>query len=104
MAASLPGPKIQMPPAVGQLFDYQYGPDGKSIIGITMSQSLASFFNVAQQILYNSTRNGNTASRPTSTTPGRWIGMPYYDTSVSSTVFLAKVGPDVWRNGAGTIV
>ena len=93
------GPKVQMPSVVGSMT--QTGPDGAPM---GLRSDWAMFYNVVQQIVFNSSRNGPTASRPTSDFDGRYIGMPYFDTTRGQTVFLKSVNPDVWVNGAGTIV
>ncbi len=62
------------------------------------------FHQSMQQTVYNASRSGPTASRPTSDQPGRFIGMPYFDTTLGLVVFLKSVVPDVWVRGDGTPV
>lgn len=90
---AIAGPKSQF--AVSEMFDFQYDGQGK-VAGATLKPDAASFFQSVQQTAYALTRSGPTASRPTSSLPGRWVGMPYFDTTLTSAVFLSKVNPDVW--------
>ena len=85
------GPKIQAPSNLGQMFET--GPNGE-IIGT--KPQYASFLHSLQQTAFAVTRSGPTTSRPTSNMDGRWIGMPFFDTDISQTVFLQSVNPDVW--------
>ncbi len=62
------------------------------------------FHQSTQQIVYNASRSGPTASRPTSAQPGRFIGMPYFDTDLGFQINLQSVNPDVWVKGDGTPV
>lgn len=45
--------------------------------------------------------SGTTAKRPTS---GVYIGQFYFDTTLNYPVYVAAVGPIVWRNGAAVVV
>jgi hypothetical protein len=56
------------------------------------------------RILFSSTLSGLSADRPTSGLPVRWIGMPFYDTTLGKPIFLHSVNPDVWHDGAGAVV
>ena len=100
--ATIAGPKVQVPSTESDVFEFQYNSDG-TIAAVTMKQGWAAFFNGVQQIAYGSTRNGPTASRPTSTA-SRWIGMPYFDTDLGKPVFLKTASTNVWVDGAGTPV
>lgn len=62
----------------------------------------AAFFHSVQNTLFGSTRSGPTASRPTSALDGRYIGMPYFDTTLGYVIYLKSVNPDVWVDGGGT--
>jgi len=64
----------------------------------------AAFLHSLQQVSWNGSRSGPTGSRPTSSLDGRWIGMPYYDTTLGKPVFLHSVNPDVWHDGSGAVV
>ena len=97
--ATIAGPKIQVPSALSDPFVR----DGAGKI-LAWRSDWASFFHSAQQTVFLLTRSGPTASRPTSVIDGRWIGMPYYDTTLGLPVFLHSVNPDVWHNGAGAVV
>lgn len=82
---AIAGPKIQVPANVTLLDQYTaIRPDWQS------------FFHAVQQQSFNASRSGPTASRPTSSLDGRYIGMPYFDTTISQPVFLSSVNPDVW--------
>lgn len=85
---AIQGPKFQFAVAEPP-FDLQYDAKGQ-IVGILMRPNLAAFLASAQQTLFNSTRSGTTTTRPTSTMPGRWIGMPYFDTTL---------GYPIWWDG-----
>ena len=84
--ALIAGPNIQKPqtPLVDARSDYE------------------AYFTVVGQVSFNGTRSGPTASRPTSTMPGRWSGMPYFDTDLGKMVFLQSVNPDVWITWSGS--
>lgn len=63
----------------------------------------AAFFHSVQQISFALSRSGPTSSRPTSDLDGRWIGEPFFDTTLGQMVFLQSVNPDVWVTwGAAT--
>jgi len=62
------------------------------------------FFHSVQQVTYNLSRSGPTASRPTSSLDARYIGMDYFDTTLGLKITLKSVNPDVWVNGAGAVV
>ena len=85
---------IQLPSAALPLFDK----DGY------VRPDWQAFLQGVYYVAFNSTLSGATASRPTSELPGRWIGMPYYDTTLGFTVYLDSVNPDVWHDGAGNVV
>ncbi len=76
--ATINGPKVQIP-NTGQL-----------------DPGWASFHHSVQQVAFNSTRSGPAASRPTDQLLARWIGMPYFNTDIQQTEFLASIRPDVW--------
>lgn len=89
---TISGPKIQI--IRSQLTDAQGHPTND---GLT-------FLHSVQQITWGLSRTGPTTSRPTSKVDGRWIGMPYYDSTLGKPVFLHSVNPDVWHDGAGNVV
>jgi len=92
--AALAGPKVQVPSALTSVHD-EHG---------LVRPEWQTFFHSVQQTTFIVTRSGPTASRPTSALDGRFIGMPYFDTTLGLTVYLKSVNPDVWVNGAGAIV
>ena len=69
-----------------------------------MAREWATFFSSVQQIAFNHSRSGPTASRPTSTVPNRYIGMDYFDTTLGLKVTLKSTNPDVWVRGDGVAV
>lgn len=71
---------------------------------LALTYEWGAFFSQVNQLLFNMSRSGPTASRPTETLPSRWIGMPYYDSTLGLPVFLHSTNPDVWHNGAGAAV
>lgn len=82
------GPKFQYAVAEPP-FEYQYDQQGK-IVGVYMRPNLVAFLSATQQTLFNSTRSGTTTTRPTDTMPARWVGMPYFDTTL---------GYPIWWDG-----
>ena len=92
--ATITGPKVQVPSPIIPMFDDQ---------GV-MHPQWQVFHHSVQQVAYNMSRSGPTASRPTSNLDARWIGMPYFDTTLGLTIYLKSVNPDVWVNGAGAAV
>lgn len=87
--ATITGPNVQMPQS---LID----DDGNlTIEGQTFLRAL-------QAITFYSSRSGPTASRPTSTS-FRWIGMPYYDSTLGLPVFLHIASTSVWHKADGTV-
>jgi hypothetical protein len=62
------------------------------------------FLQGLQEGVFNMTLSGPTTSRPTSTLPGRWIGMPYFDTDLGYQINLRSVNPDVWVDANGVLV
>lgn len=96
------GPKIQVPSAASQMFDITYGPNSE-LMTMTLKQDWMSLFSSLQQIAFVSTRYGTTGNRPTSTTVGRFVGMPYFDTTLGLPVFLKIASTDVWVKADGTV-
>lgn len=98
---AITGPKVEMPPALSEMFNFRYDYDG-NVIGASLVPEWAAFFNAAQQTLYNASRSGATASRPTSTLPGRFVGMQYFDTDLGLPVFLKTASTNAWVKADGT--
>jgi len=72
----------------------------------TVTMGYATLFHTLQSIAFYSTRSGPTSTRPTSTSEARWIGMPYFDTSLSTRgmpIFLAVASTNVWVDAAGAV-
>ena len=91
---TITGPYIQMPPAQSPMMDK----DGN------LGLDWASFLHSLQQTAFGLSRSGPTTSRPTSTLDGRWIGMPYFDTTLGFEIYLKSVNPDVWVRYDGVSV
>lgn len=91
------GPKVQMPQANAP-FTVQTDDERQSL-----TQEAAAFLSALQSISFYSTRNGPTASRPTGSSD-RWIGMPYFDTSLGKPVFLKIASTNIWVDGSGAAV
>ena len=88
--STITGPKIQVPVWAAEIF-----PDRPDV---------QSFLHSLQNTTFNVSRSGPTASRPTKALDGRFISMPYFDTTLGLTVYLKSTSPDVWVNGTGTPV
>ena len=86
------GPKIQVPSPITPPIDE----NGR------LHPSWQVFHHSVQQLLFAMTRSGPTTSRPTSAMDGRYIMMPYGDTTLGLTVYLKSTNPDVWVKGDGT--
>ena len=97
---TIAGPKVQPPQTLSDMFDVVQGPQGE-IVSMTLKSQWAAFFHSLQQTVFNVSRSGPTASRPTSDLEGRFVGMPYFDTSIGKPVFLKIASTDVWVDAAG---
>ena len=97
--ATIQGPLFQVPGSLSDIFEYD---EKGNIQGI--KPNWANYWAAVQETLSASTRNGPTASRPTSKMKGRYTGMPYFDTSLGFTIYLKTASSDVWVDGAGTPV
>ena len=91
---TIAGPVFQMPASDSKLIDE------RGNLGLEW----AAFLHSVQQVAFNLSRSGPTASRPTSTLTGRYVGMDYFDTTLGLKVTLKSVGPDVWVRGDGVAV
>lgn len=83
------GPKVQLPS----------GPFVQETGELTIEAS--AFFNALQSIAFYSSRSGPTVSRPTSTS-FRWIGMPFFDTTLGLPVFLKTASSNAWVKADGS--
>jgi hypothetical protein len=92
------GPNVQVPGARSDWFTDSAG------MPCAISVDAMQFFHIAQQIALGVTRSGPTGARPTAAIQGRWIGMPFYDTTIGKPVYLVSIGPDVWKDAAGNVV
>jgi len=88
------GPTIQPPSPSTPIAT----PDG------TTSTEHTVFFHQLQNVAYYSTRSGATSTRPTSSSEARWIGMPFFDTTLGKTVYLKIASTSVWVDGSGAPV
>jgi len=92
---AITGPKLQMPNTLADIFSID-----KEANIISMKPEWATFFNTLQKTVFANTRAGSSSERPTSLMTGRYLGMPYYDQTISSVIFLISTNPDVWQLGA----
>lgn len=88
MGASIQGPRVQLPG--GEFVDDN---------GALVIDSYA-FLSDLQRIAFYSTRSGPTASRPTATSY-RWVGMPYFDTTLGFPVWLKTASSNAWVDATG---
>lgn len=92
--AVIAGPTIQMPASLSKVQEN----------GGSVSQPWSAFFSSLQQTTFSVSRSGPTASRPLPKMDGRFIGMPYFDTTLGIAIWLASTDPDVWVRYDGTPV
>ena len=95
------GPQIQMPAAtipIVQIFK-----DDMGQTQIYMASDWASFFSMVAVAAYGQTRSGPTTERPTADFKGRYVGMPYFDTTLGLPVFLKHASSSVWVKADGTV-
>jgi hypothetical protein len=97
---SISGPRIQPPSAQSRLLDFIYGPDGQ-IADMHVNPDWAILFAALQRTALAVSRSGLTADRPTSTMPGRFVGMPFFDTTIGKPIWLKSVQPDSWIDATG---
>ena len=93
---TIAGPKVQLPTSLSQMFET----DSQGNI-LSLKSEWAQFFSAAQGITHAVSRSGPTGSRPTSSMPWRYVGMPYFDTTLNSPVFLANASSDTWIQPGG---
>ena len=91
------GPNVQFPSPLTPVIQEVEGQ-----LGLTIDY--ATFLHTLQSIAFYSTRNGPTTSRPTSSSEARWIGMPFFDTTLGKPVFLKIASTSVWVDGSGAVV
>lgn len=96
--ATITGPRVQMPSTAAEMF--QTDAQGR-IIGI--KPEWAQFFHALEGISNAHTKSGPTSSRPTSTMQWRYVGMPFFDTTLGLTVFLKIASTSVWVKADGTV-
>jgi hypothetical protein len=92
---AITGPKLQMPNTLADIFSID-----KEANIISMKPEWATFFNTLQKTVFANTRAGSSSERPTSLMTGRYLGMPFYDQTLSSVIFLISTNPDKWQVGA----
>jgi hypothetical protein len=93
------GPNLQMP-SLNQVFDFQFDEAGK-LVSLTLRQDWAAYFQSLQQVAIGSSRNGPTTERPTDSFKGRYIGMPFFDTTLGFPVFLEHASSNAWVDATG---
>jgi hypothetical protein len=70
-----------------------------------LSGALQKFVSDSTQLHLANTQSGPSSQRPTAQlTSKRYVGMPYFDTTLGFAIHLKSTDPDVWVNGAGTPV
>lgn len=87
-ASAISGPRVQLPN--GQFIEE----------GGALTIDAQTFLSAVQAIAFYSTRSGPTTSRPTSTS-FRWVGMPYFDSTLGLPVFLKIASTNVWVDATG---
>lgn len=96
---AISGPKVQIPSSLSEIFNY----DEKGKI-TSIKPEWAAFWSSLQQITFAVSRSGPTSSRPNYNFDGRFVGMPYFDTSLGLPVFLKIASTSVWVDAAGAVV
>lgn len=91
---TISGPKIQVPSAITPVVTQEGTP----------SIDYMNFYHAVADTLFAETRNGPTSSRPASSMPGRFIGMPFFDLTLGKPVFLKVASSSVWVDAAGNVV
>ena len=97
--STISGPKVQMPGTMSQMFET----DGQGNI-IALKPEWAQFFHALQGIEYAASRNGPSSSRPDSTMPFRYTGMPFFDTSLGKPIYLKTASSNAWVDATGSAV
>ena len=69
-----------------------------------MQPQYAALFASLAATAFASSRSGSSTERPTSEFAGRYVGMPYFDTSLGMPIFLKFSSSDVWVDGSGAVV
>jgi hypothetical protein len=73
-----------------------------NVTSVRINPAWAAAFQLVFQNAYVATRNGPTAERPTSSTIGRFVGMPFFDTTLGLPVFLKTASSSAWVKADGT--
>jgi hypothetical protein len=68
---------------------------------MVIGRAWTSFFEAVFNLLFAMTQSGTTAQRPTTFL---WFGRRFYDTTLGKPVYVASVGPTVWKDAAGNTV
>ena len=98
----MPGPNIQMPASLMEMFDYVRDENG-NVLQISMRPEWASMLSGVQQVTFAGSRSGSSAARPTSSDMLRWAGMPFFDQTLGVPVFLKHASSNVWVRADGTV-
>jgi len=102
----MPGPNVQMPGPISDMFVLNKDEDG-NVESISMEPQWAAYFATTQQLAFAATRSGSTAARPAYTSTSamlRWKGMPYFDDELQQQIFLKHASTNVWVTSDGTEV
>ena len=96
---TIAGPKVQMPGTLSQMFEMDEHGNITSL-----RPEWAHFFTALQGLEYSATRNGPSTSRPNSTMPFRYVGMPFFDTDLGKPIFLKTASSNAWVDATGSAV
>lgn len=73
--------------------------------GGSITNGWATFFSAVFRLLTGITAAGPTSARPLASPQTlRWVGMPYYDTTLGKPIWLDSVAPDIWHDASGAPV
>ena len=96
--------KVQIPPGLSAMVDIEYDERGR-IVRLTPAPAWQQFFHAVQMITFYTTASGPTGSRPTASSNSdklRWVGQPFFDTTLGYPVWLKIASTNVWVDATGT--
>jgi hypothetical protein len=95
------GPPINIPSPTTPIVQMFKDDAGNS--QMFMSTDWAAFLSMVAQASYGQTRSGPTTERPSTDFKSRYVGMPYFDTTLGLPVFLKYATSSVWVKADGTV-
>jgi hypothetical protein len=95
--ATIAGPRIQMPTSMSQMFTFD---EQGNITGLR--PEWAQFFHTVEGLLNSVSKSGPTGSRPTTSMQFRFVGMPFFDTTLGKPIFLKTASSSAWVDATGT--